>query len=250
MYQCRDVYEKQDSGESELREVHSDMLTKYILIQIRKVACKEGEEELEEANDLCTLKVNIHDPMSKIMDFYSVDSISGYLVANGQIIENLKDFTFAKKQIADGAKLGLVCALGGGGQANCLQWRRHKYMYLEHYLYLRNDKWDASCFIPRANITVHGFGVCGNQENKDMQLLFKWYIDEDESGEYEYDVSAADQDSEKKWHSVYLKELGTKPIRLTEGQKLHLCMRSRTVDDVRCYYGAEGYPERVKDFPD
>jgi len=42
-------------------------------------------------------KVNINDTLDKIFDVYKNDNIGGSLMNEGKVIENPKDFTFAKK---------------------------------------------------------------------------------------------------------------------------------------------------------
>jgi len=42
---------------------------------------------------------------------------------NGEILDHLGDFTFAKKLVVDGAKFAIVCQSGGGG-GTPIMWKR------------------------------------------------------------------------------------------------------------------------------
>ena len=87
------------------------------------------------------------------------------------------------------------------------------------------SNWDACCFKPKKNIKFLGFGILSNYEKMDMKLKIKWYIDDEMSEEYDLELPDADKDEEHKWHEVYLKDFGCKPVNVSEGSKIHCCVR-------------------------
>ena len=48
---------------------------------------------------MCFTKVNIHDPISKVLDCFKGEA-TGSVMHNGKIIENPNDSTFAKELIS------------------------------------------------------------------------------------------------------------------------------------------------------
>ena len=82
---------------------------------------------------------------------------------------------------------------------------------------MENYTWDAVAFVPKRNITFHGFGICSNYEKKDMLYKFKWQIDNEAYDEVDYDIADEQKDPEKLWFEINLKDLGHKPINVSEG---------------------------------
>jgi hypothetical protein len=104
--------------------------------------------------------------------------------------------------------------------------------------------YDAVCFVPKTNVYFHGFGVMANYNGKDLTYKIKWSIDDEMSEEYEVSKVDSEKDPDRKWHSINLSEIGVKPIKVSEGQKIH-CLIKVTNDDVRrCLYGYSGYKDR------
>ena len=63
-----------------------------------------------------------------------------------------------------------------------------------------------------------------------MKLMFKWYIGDNQSDEYPYEVADADKDDNKQFEIYLQKDLGVKPIRVQAGEKIHLCTKSQNSD--------------------
>ena len=86
-----------------------------------------------------------------------------------------------------------------------------------------------------------------------MKMKFKWWIDEDESDEYgPLDLLDAEKDPEKKWFEISLKnDFGIKPIKVNEGQEIHITLMSELSDYRmnRCFYGYDGYSANVGSIP-
>ena len=117
---------------------------------------------------------------------------------------------------------------------------------------MERSSWDAVIFIPKRNIRFHGFGVYANWGAKDMKYQIKWYIGDEEYGEREFEIADSEKDPEKKWFEIYLNDLGEKPINVSEGQEINLCIRVTTTDYEirRCFYGYRGYERDYSVLPD
>ena len=89
-----------------------------------------------------------------------------------------------------------------------------------------------------------------NYNNKDVTYKVKWNIRDESSEEYEVFKADGEKDPEKKWHEINIKDLGCKPVKCEEGDKIH-CLIKVTDDDVRrCFYGYSGYKDRYSTIPD
>ena len=128
---------------------------------------------------------------------YSLDKASGYLVAEGEIQQNLKDFTFAKKFIKDGTKFGYVCGEGGGFGGTVYKWTRFPELVHSWYVYIYGTEWDAIIYIPKNDIVFCGFGANAHYEQKDLKLEFKWIHNDNESDVYQWEANDADKDENK-----------------------------------------------------
>jgi len=123
---------------------------------------------------------------------------------------------------------------------------------------MENSYWDAVAFVPKRNIKFHGFGLLSNYEKMDMKLKVKWQIEGDDPSEEIYiELPDAEKDSDHKWHEIYLKDLGSKSINVSEGQKIHCMVRITTeyndsnyYEHRRSYYGYNGYRDRYSTLPD
>ena len=63
-------------------------------------------------------------------------------------------------------------------------------------------------------------------------------------------MSDADKDPEGKWHEFTLKAVGAKPMKVSEGQKIHCCTRVANDDCRGCWYGHGGYESNYSILPD
>lgn len=110
--------------------------------------------------------------------------------------------------------------------------------------------WDAVAFIPRRTIWFYGFGVLSNYNSMDVTYKVQWNIREEDSEVYEIFKADSDKDQEKKWHEIRLKDLGCKPIKCFEGEKIHCKIKVTNDDSRRCFYGHSGYRDRYSNIPD
>jgi len=62
---------------------------------------------------------------------------------------------------------------------------------------MENYSWDSVAFVPKCNITFHGFGILGNYEKKDMEYKVRWCIDEEPSEELDFAVLDDQKDPER-----------------------------------------------------
>ena len=65
-------------------------------------------------NEILFLSVKINENLSKIKEVLEEDGIAGFLTFEGKLIENPKDFTFAKMFIKNNAKFAIITAAGSG----------------------------------------------------------------------------------------------------------------------------------------
>ena len=72
---------------------------------------------------------------------YLYDNISGFLIWNGDIMENINDYTFAKKFVLDGAKIGIVCSEECGSGGTPIKWMRFPCIEYNSYLYCDYNVW-------------------------------------------------------------------------------------------------------------
>jgi len=205
---------------------------------------RAGEKEA----DTLELKVSVSDKLSKITElFQEMEATAGYLVYKGKTLAVPEDHTFSKLLAGTSAQFLLCC---GESSGSATKWVRFPEYYLTDYYYMNTSYFDAVIFVPKCNIKFHGFGVFANYNNMDCTYIVKWYIDDDKSDEYEIEIANDTKDPEKKWMDINLKELGVKPIKVNEGQKLHCCIKVKSDDYRRCFYGYSGYKDRYSVLPD
>jgi len=202
----------------------------------------DKKDKISEKIDECTLKVNINDKLSKITEIYNIDKASGFILSNGKVLSNLDDYTFAKKLILDGTKFANVTQ-GPGSGGPCMKWCRFGRSVTSDYFYLDSYSWDAVIFVPKRNVMFHGFGIFSNWSKKDMKYRLKWYIGGEESEEKEFEIVDADADPEKRWYEINFSDMGEKPIKVSEGTEIDICIGCCTSDYEyrRCFYGNNGY---------
>lgn len=108
-------------------------------------------------------------------------------------------------------------------------------------------------FIPKKDVWFFGFGIMGNYHSYDWTLKVKWRVGEDgEASEYSIDLKTADRDPDKRWQTIDIRTLGEKPVKVTEGTKIH-CLVKCAHDDgsyMRCYYGQYGSKSYYSVLPD
>jgi len=89
---------------------------------------------------------------------------------------------------------------------------------------MENNYWDAVAFVPKRNVKFHGFGLMSNYEKIDMKVKIRWQIEGDEPCEDIFlELPDADKDPDNRWHEIYIKDHGHRPINVSEGLKIH-CM--------------------------
>lgn len=125
-----------------------------------------------------------------------------------------------------------------------MKWIRFGDFYLTDYYYMNTTYYDACVFVPKCAINFMGFGVMASYNNMDCKYKVQWSIDDEKSEEYEIEKADGDKDPEKKWHEIRLSDFGVKPIKISEGTKLHCKIKVCSDDYRRCYYGYSGYQDR------
>jgi len=85
------------------------------------------------------------------------------------------------------------------------------------YYYLHTRYWDAVTFIPKKEVTFHGFGVLSGPQGKDQTFIVMWDIEGERSEEFTVETADGDKDPDYKWHTINLKDLGVSPIKVAEG---------------------------------
>ena len=111
-------------------------------------------------------------------------------------------------------------------------------------------------FTPRKDVWFMGFGVMTNYHEKDWTLIVKWRIgDQGEdyvSDDHTIELPYSEKDVEKKWQTIDIRQLGVKPLKVSEGIKIH-CMIKVDRDDstyLRCRYGYSGDRSQYSTLPD
>lgn len=90
----------------------------------------------------------------------------------------------------------------------------------------------------------YGYGLFRNYNKYDMKLKVQWHINDEPSEEIECEKLNADIDEENQWHTIDLRELGCKPIKCDEGDKIHCKAKVLDDDQRRVIYGYSGYADR------
>jgi hypothetical protein len=132
-------------------------------------------------------------------------------------------------------------------------WIRFPEFYYTDYFYMNTTYYDAVVFVPKKNIVFFGWGLFANYNGKDISYKVAWRIGKDgvKSDEHEVSFLDSEKDPEKKWNTVDLRKLGVKPIRVSEGEHIHVMAKivEGTDDARRCFYGYGGYRERICNIP-
>jgi hypothetical protein len=62
-------------------------------------------------------------------------------------------------------------------------------------------------------------------------------------------ITDDEKDPEKKWFTIDIRELGIKPIKVNEGDKIHVLTRVGNDEQRRCFYGYSGSQSRYSEIP-
>lgn len=117
------------------------------------------------------------------------------------------------------------------------------------------DQWDAVKFVPKRDVVFFGFGIGANYYSKDNQLIFQWNLgdrgEDYESEEYTVEFLAAEKEEGKFWHSFDIRSVGAKPLKVAEGQAIHVKVKATKEDDFRkLHYGYSGEKDTYSTLPD
>lgn len=115
---------------------------------------------------------------------------------------------------------------------------------------MNQSYFDAVIFKPKCNIVFHGFGLFANYNGHNLDLKVAWAIGEEKSDEFTLTKRDDEKDSEKKWHTITLNELGVKPIKVLEGTQIHVMAKVTNDNCRRVFYGYEGYHNKLESIPD
>ena len=115
---------------------------------------------------------------------------------------------------------------------------------------MSSNYYDAVVFKPKRNIIFHGFGINAHYNGTDVTYRFKWKIDDELSDEQTLECKDGEKEPVKKWHVVDIKELGFKPIKVMEGQKIDIMIKVANDNMRRCFYGTGGYRDRYSVIPE
>lgn len=131
------------------------------------------------------------------------------------------------------------------------RWARFPEFYYTDYFYMNTRYWDAVVFIPKRNIVFFGWGLFANFNGTDMDLKVQWQIGEqgEKSDEYELKMSDSDKEPEKKWFTIDIREFGVKPIKVNEGERIHVKCKVGNDEQRRCFYGYSGNKEKYSVIP-
>ena len=69
------------------------------------------------------------------------------------------------------------------------------------------------------------------------------------SEEYELEFADSAKDPERKWHTIDIRDVGVKPIKVNEGQVIHVKTKVDNDDMRRCFYGYSGNQTRYSVIP-
>jgi len=202
------------------------------VVQVKNLTANQSE------NDILFLNVKINENLSKIQEVLGEDGVQGFLTYNGKLVESPKDTTFAKLFVKNNGKIAVVSAAGSGLQP--IMWVRFPEFYYTDYFYMNTRYWDAVVFKPKRTIWFFGWGLFANYNGKDIKVKIQWKIDEEQSEEFEMEFADGSKDAEKKWHTIDIRDVGVKPIKVNEGQVIHV--KTKVDDDEmrRCFYGYSG----------
>jgi hypothetical protein len=136
------------------------------------------------------------------------------------------------------------------GSSKPVMWIRFPEFYYTDYFYMNTRYWDAVVFIPKRPVLFYGWGLFANYNGNDMQVKIQYAIgDGEKSEEYERLFADSEKDPEKKWFTIDLREFGIKPIKVNEGERIHVKCKVGTDDQRRCFYGYSGNRSRYSVLP-
>ena len=124
----------------------------------------------ESATSVSTLKVSIHDKVSKLQTYFIEGAQSGQLLYKNKMIGKNKligkdelEKSFAENGILDNTKFVLL--QDGSKQNEILKWVRFTTFMIngESKINLSQQEWDAVCFVPKTRVNFYGFGVFANR---------------------------------------------------------------------------------------
>ena len=95
--------------------------------------------------------------------------------------------------------------------------------------------------MPNKDIYFHGFGVFASYDNKDITYNVKWIIGDEDTDPPLHTISFENaQKDEHRCHTIMLEQLGEKPVKVSEGTKIHCVFKTDNNDTRRCCYGECG----------
>lgn len=187
-------------------------MRKINLSDIKKLGTTTGVT----AADISSFKVQTTDKVEKLKDLVQMATGgAGDLFANGKAISDLSQ-TFAQMNIKEGSKLAMPFEGDAGGKKTT--WVRFLKIKHTDYYYMSYNCWDAICFVPQKNITWYGFGVMSSRDSRNVQHIYKYFLEDEgvELGE----VSHEDGDKDPEWKTFEVdlkKDFGMSPVKVAAG---------------------------------
>lgn len=181
--------------------------------------------------------MKIDDQISKILTHASIETggkMMGSISTLGKAVDNPDDMTFKQLQTKNNQLFSVTYSDGVSG-AEPKRWIRFKNFGLRDYYYLSTYYWDAVAFVPKRDVIFFGFGIMSNYRDKDVKHVLQWQLGEGgndySSEEFEVEFANEDADQEKKWWSFDIRSVGEKPIKVPEGQQIHVKMKTTRDDE-------------------
>lgn len=140
----------------------------------------------------------------------------------------------------------VLMAMGAGTGARIIpkEWIRSKRHYPEGQFSMRQQYYDAICFLARGDTKICGFMYSNVVYNKDCSLMVNWCVDDEEFTEdREFVITGTDGLGEDNYRRFDFQDYGIKPISLSERQKITFRARCPT-NGVYFGYISSGYPDR------
>ena len=153
--------------------------------------------------------------------------------------------TFQEAKIINNAKFAHVVIASDGEKVptEAIKWQRFERLRTNDYVrmaYPGYYTWDAICFVPKEDIWFFGFGCMSSEERRDITLQVKWDIDGSLSDQHEISFLDGDRCPEKSWHTIDIRNFDVQPIKVHQGQKIHIMMRVTAEHMKYFFYGQYG----------
>ena len=107
---------------------------------------------------------------------------------------------------------------------------------------MSETSWDAVVFSPKVSMTIMGFSLFKQYEDKDFTMTWSYAVDDDKADDFSFDVNAKEMLKDGKYFFLFEK-MGVEPVDVAADSKFHIMAKIKMKENdtyPRFRYGYSG----------